>query len=96
MLPALKVLLLTSVQALTSAPLLAVKQAFDLEEYSLSQATLEQVRFSTLEHQPQESLCESLGTPTFQKHPDVFGPFFIFSDLGILRTLQRAGAGEYG
>ena len=96
MLPALKVLLLTSVQALTSAPFLAVKQAFDLEEYSLSQATLEQVRFSTLEHQPRESLCESLGTPTFQKHPEVFVPFFIFSDLGILRTLQRAGAGEHG
>lgn len=96
MLLALKILLMRNVQTLTSAPLLAVKQAFDLEEYSLSQATLEQVRFSTLEHQPRASLCESQGTLTFQKHPDMVVAFFIFSDLGILRTLQRAGAGEFG
>ena len=63
---------------LMSAPLHAVKQTFDLEEYSLSQATLEQVRFSTCKHQPRESVCESLGTPTFQKLPDMFIPFFVF------------------
>uniref|UniRef100_A0A8B9YQI6 ATP binding cassette subfamily A member 10 n=1 Tax=Bos mutus grunniens TaxID=30521 RepID=A0A8B9YQI6_BOSMU len=59
---ALKILLMTNVQTLTSAPLLAVKQAFDLEEYSLSQATLEQVFLELSKEQELGNLDDDVDT----------------------------------
>lgn len=70
-----------------SVPLNAVKQTFDLEEYSLSQATLEQVSFlQTREHHPDKLRVNLPVHPSLRKtltllFPYLFSPTQVFLEF---------------